>query len=183
LTDDKWKEIGAELRSQLRREREWQERLGPSTTPVLVTGTAWEHVARFKTEHVSEFFQCVVAHLDGDPAPLRAYREAGKPLPASAGGVLMDVATAAAPAPMPRHMGRPQSVVQIAAAGADIYFKLWQELNRQKGVSSHGKRSQMLDEAADAVCANYFPALTDDDRAKVRELLDRPASRRTVLGI
>lgn len=75
--------------------------------------------------------------------------------------------------------GRPRDLaVHGAAVAAGGFYRAWLRENRQRGIKDHGQREAMKDEAIRFVVEELEPHSPPVGQAKVRDLLDRPKSRR-----
>jgi hypothetical protein len=79
-----------------------------------------------------------------------------------------------------RPRGRPLNRdKRTAAMQAIVFYKAWRVENKLAGVKDHGHSAAMKDEAAKFVIHELEPHSPPLDYATVRELMDRPRSRRS----
>ena len=133
---------------------------------------------------VPEFHKAIMAYLRGDQTKIADYL-CMHPL---SRGEEAELAWALNDRARPPQKGRPTSLRQLKrTAYADfavLFFKIWKEANAARGINDRGHREKMKQHAC-AFAVEWLGGSEADieaDIEAVRELVDRPASRRNIIN-
>ena len=132
-----------------------------------------------RPEH--DFIRALFQHARGNSEFLIDYLRSDRPLSALDREHFAQVLEGVLDRKKPR--GRPLNRDErTAAMQALVFYRAWRAENKRAGVKDHGHSAAMKHEAAMFVIHELEPHSPPLDYAKVRELMDRPKSRRNTSG-
>lgn len=158
-----WRESGEKIKALVNQER---QRTIDFLTP--------------KLQEVKEEFSFVLAVAafaqEGQREPLVTWLRSDRIISTLEREVLADLLETGLRPPKTRR-GRPRrQQVHDAAQAALLYYRAWREFNEANGIDDFGYRSLMQDEAVRMALGHELWVQTDPE--EVRELMERPRSRR-----
>lgn len=115
--------------------------------------------------------------LERDPGPLVAWLRSDRPITSHDREALAQAIEGSRLEPRKKRRGRkPNHDIHGTAVAARHIYRRWRRLNDERGIADYGHRSEMMDEAI--LMAIEFEQRDGVDPEAVRELMERPASRR-----
>jgi len=170
-----WRAASKQLQHQIMTSwRKQRERVQPIAAKAVAAAEGFEQT----------WWAALIAHMDGDRSKLVAYLRSGKSLAAEQCAELADVLAAEVGEGFKGKAGRPPDrKAQTAAELALFVYRHWKKFNKKNNISDHGHRDEMFAEAlrftVEDFAKEFAPSIADVDCKRVREVMERPASRRT----
>lgn len=153
-----WREVGRQLRQE---EERFGERMDTIEDPD-------------ESRLNAEFVHALLLAARGNTTPIVECLRSDRPLPEFFRKHLRDYFRGK----FSRGRGQPRDeLLHLAASDALNFYRLWRAKNDRLGISDWGHRNAMKDEAIRFIQERY-PVFEGIDAEKVRDLMDRPRSRR-----